>query len=331
MIGRRTLLRGTAALAGAAAWPLSARSGSGAPGALRVASVKFGSLSWLLTTIKAEGLDTKNGFALDTLEIATNHAGPVALLAGEADVIVSDWTWALRQRGLGDKVKFAPYSSALGSLMVPQDSAIKSVADLKGKKLGIAGTAIDKSWILMRAYAKKSVGMDLADMVTPQFGAAPLITEEIKNGRLDAVLNFWTFSARLAGAGFRQMLSMSDVMKGLGVEPPPPLVGFIWKEDIASRKGAELAGFLAAAAAGNAILAKDDGAWERLKGLMKPQSDAEFTALRDYYRAGITGAWTSRETAAAERLTALLLEFGSKDVMGSGTRFDGELFHMAGI
>lgn len=326
MIDRRGLLAGTAAVTAAGLLPQAAL---GAGGALKVASLKFGSLSWLLETIRAEGLEAKTGFKLDILEVATNQAGPVALLAGEVDVIVSDWTWALRQRSLGDKVKFAPYSAALGSLMVPTDSPVKTLADLKGKKLGIAGTAIDKSWLLLRAYSKKTLGADIADIATPVFGAAPLMTEEIKNGRLDAVLNFWTFAARLRGAGYRQIVSMADVLKGLGVEPAPALVGFIWKEETAQKKGAELSAFLEAARRGNEVLSKSDPAWERIRGLVKPGTDAEFAAIRDYYRSGVPGPWTKAETASAEKLTALLLELGSKDVMGSGTRFDADLFHIA--
>ena len=66
--------------------------------------------------------------------MATNQAGPVALLSGEADVIVSDWPWALRQRAMGEHTKFAPYSSALGAVMVAPDSPMKTLADLKGKE-----------------------------------------------------------------------------------------------------------------------------------------------------------------------------------------------------
>lgn len=327
MMDRRRLLAGASAVAVSTAlpWP-----GSAAGGSLRVASLKFGSLNWLLDTIKAEGLEAATGFKLDPLEVATNQAGPVALLAGEADVIVSDWTWAMRQRSLGDKLKFAPYSSALGSLMVAKDSPVKTLADLKGKRIGVAGTSIDKSWIMLRAYAKKAIGSDIAEVATPVFGAAPLMTEELKNGRVDAVLNFWTFAARLSGGGYRQLLSMADVLKGLEIAPPPPLVGFIWKEETAAKKSAEIAAFLEAARRGNDVLKTSDAAWTRIRDLVKPQSEGEFTAIRDYYRAGITAPWTAAETQSAAKLTALLLEFGAKDVLGSGTRFDADLFHSQG-
>ena len=99
MIDRRRILLagGVLALAG---FGLPARRASAA-GTLRVASLRFGSLSWLLETMRAEGIADKLGLTITVVDVATNQAGPVALLSGEADVIVSDWPWALRQRAYG--------------------------------------------------------------------------------------------------------------------------------------------------------------------------------------------------------------------------------------
>lgn len=323
MIDRRMLLAGASAVA---LWAGLPRFASASVATLRVASLKFGSLSWLLETIRAEGLDAKHAVQIDVREVATNQAGPVALLAGEADVIVSDWTWAMRQRSLGDKVRFAPYSSALGAVMVPNGSPVTSLEDLTGKRLGVAGTAIDKSWLLLRAYSQKTLGKDIAEFTRPVFGAAPLLTEEIRQGRIDAVLNFWTYAARLSASGFRQLLSMTDALKALGIEPVPALVGFVWREETETGKREALTSFLAAVKAGNQVLATSDAAWERLRNLVKPADDAEFAALRAYYRSGIPNGWGPAETQSAERLTNLLIELGDKELMGSGTHFDPELF-----
>ena len=208
--------------------------------------MKFGSLSWLLETMRTEGFADKLGLNVTIVEVATNQAGPVALLSGEADLIVSDWPWALRQRAMGEQVKFAPYSSALGAIMVAPDSPIKSLADLKGKRLGVAGGAIDKSWLLLRAYSRQALGTDIAQLALPSYGAAPLLTEETRSGRLDAVLNFWTYAARLEGDKYRTILGMDDVLKALGIEPVPSLVGFIWREETEGKKSAEIAAFLTA-------------------------------------------------------------------------------------
>ena len=323
---RRLLLAGGSALAGLSLPFVPAN----AAGVLRIASLKFGSFSWLLETIRAEGLADKAGLQIIIVDVATNQAGPVALLSGEAEVIVSDWTWALRQRSLGEYVKFAPYSSALGALMVAPDSPIKTLADLKGKKLGVAGGAIDKSWLLLRAYSKKELGADLADMVYPSYGAAPLLTEETRSGRLDAILNFWTYAARLHGDNYRTVVDMDTVLKGLGIDPVPSLVGFIWREGTEAKKPAEIAAFLSVVEQGNAVLATSDAAWDRIRHLVRPESDAEFAAVKAYYRAGIPRPWTGAETRSAEKLTHLLVDVGGAQLLGSDTQFDPKLFHAAG-
>jgi NitT/TauT family transport system substrate-binding protein len=328
MIDRRQLLLagGSVALAGVSL-PFS---GANAAGTLRVASLKFGSVSWLLETIRAEGFADKLGLQIIVVEVATNQAGPVALLSGEADVIVSDWPWALRQRALGEPVKFAPYSSALGAVMVAPDSPIKTLADLKDKRLGVAGGAIDKSWLLLRAYSKKELGTDIAQLAQPSFGAAPLLTEETRSGRLDAVLNFWTYAARLQGDNYRTIIEMDDVLKALAIAPVPSLVGFIWREQTEAKKPAELTAFLSAAEQANAVLAKSDAAWDRIRDLVRPESDGEFAAIKAYYRAGIPKPWTGAETASAEKLTHILVDVGGPQILGHDTKFDPKLFHAAG-
>ena len=328
MIDRRGILLagGAFALAGLG---LPARQASAA-GTLRIASLRFGSLSWLLETMRAEGIADKLGLTITIVDVATNQAGPVALLSGEAEVIVSDWPWALRQRALGEFVKFAPYSSALGAVMVAPDSPIKTLADLKGKRLGVAGGAIDKSWLLLRAYSRQELGTDMAELALPSYGAAPLITEETRSGRLDAVLNFWTYAARLQGDSYRTVIGMDDVLKALGIEPVPSMVGFVWREETEQVKSAEIATFLTAVEQTNAVLATSDAAWDRIRSLVKPENDAEFAALKAYYRAGIPRPWTGAETKAAEKLTQVLVGVGGAQLLGSDTQFDPKLFHAAG-
>lgn len=328
MIDRRGILLagGAFALAGLGLPPRRAS----AAGTLRVASLRFGSLSWLLETMRAEGIADKLGLTITVVDVATSQAGPVALLSGEAEVIVSDWPWALRQRAMGEHVKFAPYSSALGAVMVAPDSPVKTLADLKGKRLGVAGGAIDKSWLLLRAYSRQELGTDIAQLALPSYGAAPLITEETRSGRLDAVLNFWTYAARLQGDSYRTVIGMDDVMKALGIEPIPSMVGFIWREETEQAKSAEIAAFLTAVEQTNAVLATSDAAWDRVRSLVKPENDAEFAAIKAYYRAGIPGPWTGAETKAAEKLTQVLVDVGGAQLLGSDTQFDPKLFHAAG-
>ncbi len=298
---------------------------------LRVASVKFGTLAWLLETIKAEKLDAKYGITLEIIETASNQSSPIALYGGSADVVVTDWPWALRQRAMGEAVRFAPFSGALGAVVVAEDSPIKTFADLKGKKLGVAGSSTDKSWLLLRAHAKNVLGADLAELVTPQYGAAPLLSEQLKDGRLDAVLNFWTFTARLEAQGFRRVISMSDVLSALGIDPQPALVGFIWKESAEKDLMPAINGLLAAAREANTLLGESDAAWDRLRPIMNAANDKEFAALRAGYRAGIRGYWSEADMKSAEKIMAILVAGGDEELVGKGTRFDPKAFHAPGV
>src|SRR5215471_7134435 len=91
---------------------------------VRIAAQKTGTLAWELDVIRARQLDQKRGLTIETTELASPEAG---------------------------KIVFYPYSSALGAVMVPASSPMRTLADLRGKKLAVAGGPIDKSWLLLQA------------------------------------------------------------------------------------------------------------------------------------------------------------------------------------
>ncbi|ADH88367.1 extracellular solute-binding protein family 3 [Ancylobacter novellus DSM 506] len=297
---------------------------------LRIGSLKFGTLNWLVETIRTEGFDKQQGLTLDAVDFASGQATTVALQAGDIDLIVSDWLWALRRTQDGERMRFAPFSNTLGALMVATDGPVKSLADLKGKKIGVAGGALDKSWLLLRAYGKAQLGVDLTEVAEPVFGAAPLVSEQLVLGRVDAVLTFWPYAARLDAKGFRRFLDMKEVVKGLGIDPAPPLVGFVWRNAVMTDKGAAISAFLRAAASANRVLATNDAAWERIRPLMQAADDAEFARLRDYYRAGIPGSFGEAERQSCAKLYEVLAQTGGPELVGPNPGFERSLFGPVG-
>ncbi len=162
--------------------------------------------------LRSRHLDAEAGLAIDTTELASTEAGKIALKGGAADVIVSDWLWVTRERALGDDLVFYPYSSALGAVMVPANSPIHDFVSLKGRKLGVAGGPLDKSWLLLQALARRS-GVDLAKEAEIAYGAPPLLTQKALQGETDATLTFWNFCAELEAKGMRRAVAMNDVVK----------------------------------------------------------------------------------------------------------------------
>jgi NitT/TauT family transport system substrate-binding protein len=120
---------------------------------------------------------------------------------------------------------------------------------------------------------------------------------------------------------------MSEVITELGIDPAPPLVGFIWSEKAVKANGVPVDALLAAAYEANDLLGKSDEAWVRLRPLVKPANDAEFASIIAAFRAGITAPWSAADTQGAEKLTNLLLELGDMELVGDGTRFDPDLFY----
>jgi len=319
ILSRRTLLAASAL----AALPLRAHAASPK---LRIGALKFGTLNWLIEAMKNEGVAAREGLDIEMIDFASGQATTVALQANDIDLIVSDWLWAMRRRTDGEDLRFAPFSNALGAVMVAADGPVKGLKDLRGRKLGVAGGALDKSWLLLRAYSKATLGKDLAEICEPVYGAPPLVNEQLALGRVDAVLTFWPFAARLDARGFTRLLDMNEVVQGLGIKPTPPLVGFVWRERINAEKGASLDAFFRATVATNKILATSDATWLKLRPLMQANSDAEFTRLRDYYRAGIPGGFGAPELAACGRLYEVLASIGGPELVGPKPGFDPALF-----
>src|SRR5215471_691743 len=230
---------------------------------IRIAAQKTGTLPWELEIIKAHGLDKKADLDIQVVELASTEAGKIALRSGSADLIVSDWLWVARERALGDKLVFYPYTSTLGAVMVPGNSTVSELADLKGKKLAVAGGPLDKSWLMLQAVARRN-GLDLKTQATVVYGAPPLLSEKALQRENDATLTFWNFCAELEGKGFKRGIDMEAIEKRLGASGPVAMVGYAFDAGWAAKNNSAVARFLEVAAKAKDILANAQDEWQRL-------------------------------------------------------------------
>ncbi len=283
---------------------------------VRVGVLKFGTVAWELDVIKHHGLDRKAGFELEVVPFASTLATKVALQAGALDVIVSDWFWVSRQRAAGTDLTFAPYSRMVGGLLAAADAPIRNLADLKGKRLGIAGGPLDKSWLLFQALAAKRYGIDLDAEVDKVFGAPPLLSEQILSGRIDAVITYWHYTARLEAKGLRRVIDVADAARELGVRGEVPLLGYVFATDWAEANRGRILGLLKASRDAKAILGESDAEWRRIQPLTRAKDAATLAALRRGFRAGIPAHWGAAERGEAARLFALLGALGGEKLVG---------------
>ena len=284
---------------------------------VRVGVLQFGTVNWELDVVQTHGLATREGVDLEVIPLASKSATNVAVQGGAVDIIVSDWIWVSRQRAAQRKYTFVPYSLAVGALMARPDAGVDSLADLKGKRLGVAGGPVDKSWLLLRAYTRRELGIDLLELVEPNFAAPPLLNELMLRGELPAVLNFWHYGARLKAAGMQALVDVEEVLPALGIDRPIPLLGWVFHEEWAASNRDGLMGFLRASYEAKRILMHSDAEWERIRPLLKVSDDVTLHALRYAYRAGIPNRFGAAEIEAAGQVFAILAEEGGEELVGA--------------
>ena len=293
---------------------------------VRVGLLKFGTVNWEMDVIRRHGFAAREGIELEVLPLASVNAINVALQGDAVDIIVNDWIWVSRQRAVGRDFTFVPYSLAVGGLMVNPDSGVEKLEDLRGKRLGIAGGPVDKSWLLLQVYTRRTLGMELADLVEPVFAAPPLLNQLMLNGDLSAALNYWHYGARLQGAGMRPMLGVADILPVLGVERPVPLLGWVFDAPWAEQNPKAISGFLRASRAAKRVLAESDEEWQRLRTLIKAEDEATLHALRDGYRAGVPDCFGQAEIRAARQVFEIMASEGGEALVGSASTLSAGTF-----
>ena len=295
---------------------------------IRLAVQKTGTFAWELAVIRDQGLDKQAGLSLEVTELASPEAGKIALRAGNADIMLSDWLWVSRERALGAKLAFYPYSSALGAVMVPAASPIRTLADLKGRKLAVGGGPIDKSWLLLQARMKQD-GIDLKSDATIVYGAPPLIAAKALDGEMDASLNFWNFCAQLEAKGFRRVAGIEEILPKLGAKGAVAAVGYVFDESWAASHKDALTRFIGMTRKAKELLTTSDAVWDKIAPLTGTADPVLLQTYRKRYRDGIPRRSIADEEADARVLYRVLAKVGGRDLVGPAPELSPGTFYQA--
>jgi NitT/TauT family transport system substrate-binding protein len=282
---------------------------------IRIAVQKTGTLAWELAVIHAHGYDREAGLDIVASQLASPEGGKIALRGGSADVIVSDWLWVSRERRLGGKLVFYPYSSAVGAVMASPRSGIATLADLKGHSLAVAGGPIDKSWLLLQA-AMKQDGIELKSQASVAFGAPALLGEKTLRGEFDATLNYWNICAGLEAKGLRRIAGIEDILPRLGAAGPSAMLGYVFDGTWAAKNRGVVDRFIAVTRKAKDALAASDEEWQRIAPLAGVVDPAALTVYRDRYRSGIPRRPIAEEEADARILYRVLARLGGAELVG---------------
>lgn len=295
---------------------------------IRIGAMASGTLAWELAAMKNEGLLQNSNFALEIVNLANQQAGKVALQSGSVDLIVSDWIWVSSMRAEGADYTFTPYSDTSGGLIVPTDSGINSLNDLKGKKIGIAGGELDKNWLLLQALGQKQ-GIDLNKSTEPVYGAPPLLNQQLSEHRIDVLLTYWQFATRLQAQGYRQLLSGEDIVRQLDIQESVPSLGYVFNAGWGKQNQAVLDEFFKTSRIARDALCNKDEAWQKISKLTEAEGPAALQQLRTGYCQGRVEHWGEANRKAAENIYQLLHQLSGNKLTGKNPQLQNGTFWLA--
>lgn len=293
---------------------------------LRIGVLAYGTVNWELDVIKHHNLDKKNGFNLDIVNLASKNAQLVSLQAKDVNMIVNDWLWVNTQRSKGKNYSYYPYSKATGTLVVNEKSNIKTLLDLKGKNLGIAGGVYDKTWLLFRAYGKSKYDIDLQDIVIPMYAQAPILYKKMQDNSLEAAINFWHFNAKLEANNIKPLIEIKDILKQFDIKDDVSFVGWTFDSDFANENKDLINAFLKASSEAKDLLKNSNEEWNRIKEQMNVKNDVEFEALKSGYKKGIIEEFNENSISDLEKIYKILLKEGGDKFVGDSVSLDNEIF-----
>lgn len=183
-LSRRSLIKAVAAGAlGAAAGPLLAQ---GAPRTVRIGYQKFNTLNILKGTGNLEKALAPAGVTVEWREFLGGSQLVEALYAGAIDLgHASDAVSVFQQasgKGLVYLAAESPYPGGIG-VLVPQNSPIRSVRDLKGKKVAV-GKGYNVQYALIKAL--EANGLSYSDIEPVYIVTASDTIAAYQSGNVDA-------------------------------------------------------------------------------------------------------------------------------------------------
>lgn len=278
-----------------------------------------GTFSWVVHGMDYFGTAAANGIQVVATPYASKQATEIALRAGEADVKVDDFLAPalLREAGIAASGIY-PYATAVGALVVPVDSSIRSAADLRGKTIA-AGSLRDKSLLILRALTISQYGFDPQVDSEVVAAAPPLMQQLTASGDVDAALPLWHWVARMEAAGVaREVMSVADMLGELGLPTDLPNLVVVARDDMPDELKTRFVATLQDTFDAMVNTPSDDPFWSSILELelySLPDS-SQFPQVVDRWKRGTTSNWTQESIDGLVAMVDRLVELAGSDVVG---------------
>lgn len=285
----------------------------GDSGVVRLTNIGAGTNAFAVYVMQKFKLDRKYGFELQAIPVGNTQAAMTALQSGGADLTVADLMMLSSLRHAGAKIiAIVPMFKWGDHIIVPADSPINNLGDLRGKKVGTDSRS-DTTWFVIKAAAMKMYNLDIEKDASVQEGGVGLLRGLIEQGKLDATFIYNNITPAMTATGkFRVLYQMRDLMAPLGLDGDVPFLFHATSEPYAAAHPANTRAYLAAYREAVEILKSNDEVWMEA-GRLQKMTDAAIPPLRDEMRADLMSRFEpGTETSIRKMFDVLLATAGPK-------------------
>jgi NitT/TauT family transport system substrate-binding protein len=288
-------------------------------GTVRVVDNAYSTQSYARITMQTFKLDAKYGIKLQIIPAANTQSTIVAFQSGSADIALFNWLDLARMRNAGIMATgVAPFLQfGADYWVVPANSPLKTIGDLKGHRVGIySRTSIN--WVITVAAAQQVYHFDINTESQVQEAAANLLRGLLEQGQLDAAHVFNNLTPDMIVTGkFRIMSQIKDEVDALGL-PSTPFLFWAASDTYAAAHPNNVMAFVEAYRDAVEILRTDDSAWvAHATELGMPE--AAIPALRTEMRADTWSRFQPQNEADIRKTFDVLYAIAGPKVMGMTT------------
>jgi NitT/TauT family transport system substrate-binding protein len=281
--------------------------------------VQIGDLAQSLNEIASramidQGIDRKYGIAAEYRAYPTLDGLFTAIRGKDVDVGFGGWTAIaqFRSKGFPVTMVFPVGRGVTVDVVVPAASPIKSIAELKGKKVGTFAGAAGTATVLFRVIASKFHGFDPGKTGDLQFAGPGLLPALLDKGEIDAAVMFDPIAAKLIGSGkYRSIGNLADAYKA-GTGDDFLWIGYSTNDDFIKSNPEALTNFTRAWLEAIEFVKSNPAVFEAY-GKKYGLEPAAVALLRDRVIADYTTTWNDSTIASLRRFGEM-----ANEVMGAG-------------
>jgi NitT/TauT family transport system substrate-binding protein len=251
-----------------------------------------GAQQFPLTVMDSQGFAAKHGIKVDPIKVASPEAAYTQFQTDDFQLGLGAWTKAAQMRAAGKHLTNAyGVTGYTNDVLVKSDSPIKSIADLKGKKIGLFGGPGSGTSLLFQVEAEKYFGFDPMKDAKVFYGAPPLLLGQLQKGELDAVLLLDPLISNvMTQGGLRSVGNLAGIWREKTGQNPL-LVTVTLNEDWAKKNPEAAKGFVAAFAEAQRYIKTHKEVWPKLAASVGITSQDGIELLRKRTADGLSDTW----------------------------------------